>query len=225
MSLVLPAGRAVLKVTVPHRESEHEADALEFWGGEGAARLLAADRQRHALLLERCVPGTPLDPGDVDTAADVLRRLWRPAPVCGPFRVLVTEAERWRDTIPAAWERFGRPFERVLVDRAVGLLGELGPTQRETVVLHQDLHAGNVLRGGDRWLAIDPKPLAGEREFDVVGLARNADAPRRCVDALAARLELDAERARGWAFAHALAWGFDDDGWLPAHVDVARALV
>lgn len=215
----------MLKVVVPDRESEHEGDALAFWGGRGAVRLLGADPDRHALLLERCAPGSRLDGGDLATAAGVLRRLHRPAPVHGPFRSLVTEAARWQDMIPAAWERFGRPFERALVDRAVGLLGELAPTQREQVVVHQDLHAGNVLLCAERgWLAIDPKPLVGEREFDVVALARNAADPVRCVDALSADLGLDRERARGWAYAHALAWGWDDDGWLDGHVAVARAL-
>ena len=48
----------MLKLVHPHRESEHEADALERWDGNGAIRLLARDGW--ALLLERCEPGEPL---------------------------------------------------------------------------------------------------------------------------------------------------------------------
>ena len=40
---------AVLKVAVPHREAEREADALERWNGHGAVRLLARDDGRGAL--------------------------------------------------------------------------------------------------------------------------------------------------------------------------------
>ena len=58
VSLVVPAGDVVLKIQWPHRESEHEAAALELWDGDGAVRLLARDEERHALLLERCRPGT-----------------------------------------------------------------------------------------------------------------------------------------------------------------------
>lgn len=42
------------------------------------------------------------------------------------------------------------------------------------VLLHQDLHADNVLRAGrEPWLVIDPKPLTGEREFGVAPIVRS----------------------------------------------------
>ena len=57
----LPDGsKAVLKINFPEPESEREGEALALWGGEGAARLLAEDEGRRALLLERCEPGTQL---------------------------------------------------------------------------------------------------------------------------------------------------------------------
>src|SRR5215831_16336423 len=80
----LPDGTAVvLKVVDEHRESEHEADALDLWDGEGAVRLIARDESGRLLLLERCVPGTSLRALDQDAALDVLigllPRLWKPA--------------------------------------------------------------------------------------------------------------------------------------------------
>ena len=58
---ILPDGTpAVLKLVYPHRESEHEADALALWDGDGAVRLLASDDERWAMLIERCEPGTSL---------------------------------------------------------------------------------------------------------------------------------------------------------------------
>ncbi len=230
---------AVLKLNVPEPESEHEPDALENWDGRGAVRLLAHDRTLRALLVERCEPGTQLwrvrDEEEANTiAASVLRRLWRPAPTEHPFRLLADEAARWAEDIPAEWERFGRPVERSLVDLAVAALRELGPTQRREVVLHQDFHGGNVLRATrESWLAIDPKPLVGEREFDTASLLRDRDldddaASRRRVahrlDHLSADLELDRERMRLWGVAHALAWGTTADGWLPDMIVNARLL-
>ena len=60
-SLVVPAGDVVLKLHAPSDVEAHpEADALAAWDGNGAARLVARDETRHALLVERCVPGTRL---------------------------------------------------------------------------------------------------------------------------------------------------------------------
>jgi len=115
-------------------------------------------------------------------------------------------------------------------------LRDLGPTQGEQVVLHQDFHGGNVLRAGrEPWLAIDPKPLAGEREFDAASLLRDRReeldrdaAPgarvRRRLDQLTFELGLDRERLRGWAIAHALAWGVSGTGVHEGHVACARWL-
>jgi streptomycin 6-kinase len=80
----LPDGTpVVLKLNPPEPESEREGDALAFWAGEGAVRLLAEDESRRALLLERCEPGTrlwdePDDEATLSIAAGVLRALWRP---------------------------------------------------------------------------------------------------------------------------------------------------
>jgi len=234
-SYVAPAVRAdgsaaVLKVTFPDAESEHEAAALAHWDGAGAVRLLAADPERRALLLERCVPGAALwhvaDESVANAAAaGVMRRLRRPPPERHGFRLLEGEARRWAAELPARFERHGRPFDRALLDRAVGWIGELVATPEgpAPVVLHQDLHGGNVLRAErEPWLAIDPKPLVGDRAFDVASLLRDrrpelASEPhpvrrmRRRLDQLSEALDLDRERMRRWAVVHALAWGMEED--------------
>src|SRR5439155_11530902 len=94
LSLVLPGRRAdgadvVLKLPWPHRESEHEALALARSAGDAAVRLLEHDADSSALLLERCLPGTPLGDLDLDAQAevylDLLPRLWKPVSA-PPFR-------------------------------------------------------------------------------------------------------------------------------------------
>jgi streptomycin 6-kinase len=222
----------VLKVQQPHRESEHEAAALELWDGEGAVRLLDQDPEEHALLLERAVPGTPLSSAGQEAALDVfvelLPRLWKPAGP--PFGTLAAEAAWWADSLADTWARFGRPFEQRLLDAALEALQELPRTQGEQVLLHQDLHADNVLAAQrEPWLAIDPKPLAGEREFGIAPVVRSRELghSRRDVlrrfDRLTAELGLDRERARGWAIGQTIAWGFD--GADHTHAEVARWLL
>jgi streptomycin 6-kinase len=211
-SLVILAGDAVLKVNFPDEESEHDAHALDRWDGVGAARLLDRDDAVRAMLVERLRPGTQLwtvpDDEATELAAGVLEQLWVPAGE--PFRRLEDVAAHWAEELPAT------SMDPRLVDEAVSFLREAGPTQRESVLMHQDFHGGNVLLSERGWLAIDPKPLVGEREFDVASLIRDRRPTTKAamesrLDYLVDRLDLDRERTRGWAIAHALAWNGDSE--------------
>jgi len=239
VSLVLPAGDVVVKISEPDEETEHEPDALRAWDGQGAIRLLEYDEQRHAMLLERSQPGTTLLGLDDDAAGDVvaglLPRLWQEPPPS--LRALSDLADRWLDELPAHWEAAGRPFDRLLLDAALGHLRELSSTQGELVLSNEDFHAGNVLRAQrEPWLAIDPKPIAAEREFTLVAMVRDRKDEvlagprplarlRRRLDRFSSDLSLDRERVCGWTIAHTVAWGFEPDGtYHAAHADVARLL-
>jgi streptomycin 6-kinase len=231
-SLVVPAGEVVLKVNAPsHFEADQEADALAWWNGRGAVRLVAREDRHRAFLMERCRPGTRLWDSGADepsVAAELLRRLSGEITEPHPFRLAVDEARRWAEEVQARYELDGRLFERSLVDLAVDVFRTAGPDAKTLV--NQDLHGGNILSSArEPWLVIDPKPLVGERELDAVGLLRNAawnggtHSVRRWL-AVLAELGLDRERARGWGAAHALAWGWADGGWSTESVDAARLI-
>jgi streptomycin 6-kinase len=105
------------------------------------------------------------------------------------------------------------------------------------VVLHGDLHYGNVLSSErDGWLAIDPKGVAGEPCYEIGALLRNridelydaADpvhAMRRRVEAIADRTGFDPERIRLWGLCQAVlsqVWRADDPA-KDAHIDMRAA--
>jgi streptomycin 6-kinase len=199
----------VVKVQLPDDfEGEHEAEALHFWDGHGAVRLLARDPAHRALLLERCRPGTPLGSryadADLAVAARLMERLWRPPSDDVAWRRLEDVAVRWRRELP---QRYSGP----LLDEALDALATLVPTREELVLCHQDLHGGNILRAErEPWLAIDPKPIVAERAYDTVAIVRDAtptrDELRRRLDALSDLLGLDRERMRLWGLVKTLAW-------------------
>lgn len=226
--------RLVLKIQYPHRESEGEAEALRTWDGSGAVMLVEEDADIRALLLERCDPGEPLAARGAGPALGViiglLPRLWVPAGE--GFGSLADEAIRWAANLPGEWEQAGGPFERSLLDAAVDTLIGLAGSQGEQVLLHQDLHGDNILAAQrEPWLAIDPKPLIGEREFGVSPVIRSAELGHTKqdlvyrLDRLTDELGLDRERSRLWAFGHAIAWGFDRGKALPLHIETARWLL
>lgn len=236
-SLTMPAVRGgddvVLKIGIPDREGEFEAEALRRHGGDGAVRLLDEAPADRAMLLERCRPGTPLTALQADAALDVLigllPRLWIPAGA--PFRSLVDEAADLLVEMRAHWERTGRTVEERVIGAAAEAFEVLGATQGEQVLVNQDLHADNVLAAErEPWLMIDPKPLIGEREFGVASIVRGRElghsrqAVLRRLDRLSAELGLDRERVRLWSMAHTVAWGFDDEP-LVGHIEAATWLL
>lgn len=194
-SFAAPAGAdAVLKV-VPERhwESDHEADALARWQGDGAVRLLRHDRERRAFLIERALPGSDISalPDEQATAiaVEVGRRLWRPA--AGPFL-------RVGDVLPH-WLEEG---EGALRAKAQELLA--GMELRHDVLVHGDFHHHNILASARGHVAIDPQPFLGEPEYDVVPFLWNplpiGLRPELFASRLAALVAagLDEERIRAW---------------------------
>ena len=222
-SFVAAAGvDAVLKVTpAEDDESDEEADALALWAGDGAVRLLRHDRRRRAMLLERALPGRDLA-GLADEAATAIavergRRLWRPA--VEPFRWIGDHVPRWLDEA----ERSEQPGAE-LIPLARELYASLD-VGRATLV-HGDFHHHNILEAGERFLAIDPKPMLGEPEYDVPSFLRNPLHSTMTVDVTERRLAafaaagLDEHRMRLWTPIRLAFLGAD------AHeVAVARALV
>jgi streptomycin 6-kinase len=227
-------GAAVLKIQFPDRESEHEASALAAWDGAGAVRLVAHDPQRRALLIERCVPGTPLSARGSTEALTVLIDLVRRLAIAAPSKVgmLGAEAARWRTNLLSSWEAAGRPFEERLIAAAIEVFDDARFRPGDAVLLHQDLHGNNVLRAErEPWLVIDPKPLAGDPAFQAAPIVRSAELGtaqadvRYRLDRLSDELGFDQERARRWTLAQTLAWSFENGRVLDWHLQVARWLV
>lgn len=241
---VAPATRAdgtrcVLKLSRHVEETRNEIAALRVWDGRGAARLLEADPDLGALLVERLDPGTLLvELADADddaatmVAADVLRRLSRPLPTCHGLRPLESWCAAYdRNRAVLADGRDGFPSE--MFQHADAMRHDLLASTDAPSVLHGDLHHFNVLRAQRaRWLAIDPKGLAGDRCFDVCQFLRNPrpvpiSLNRRRLDIFCSELGLDRERTRAWCFVHAVldaCWDFEDGNPWQAAVAYAEQM-
>jgi streptomycin 6-kinase len=216
------AERCVLKLTWPAERTADEARALAAWRGQGAVLLLEADPAAGALLLERLDATRTLERMDLRAAAQVagrlLRRLAIPAPA--GVRPLRAVAAAIAASLPGRQARLGRPVPEDWLAMAGGLAHELGARAGDRLV-HADLHYGNVL-AGDRepWLAIDPKPVAGDPEHAVPELLwtrvdelQDAEGIRRLLAVLAGSGELDEEKARGWTIVRCVdywLWGLEN---------------
>lgn len=158
VSYVAPAADTVVKVAWEgDDESLHEPDALELWDGDGAVRLIS--RYGSAVLEQRAIPGTALallpEREATAVAVELATRLWRPAQP--PFRSVIPAVE--------GWLALARRQGSELAPLAAQLLAELKPSA--DWVVHGDFHHHNIVRHGDGYVAIDPKPYLADREYDV----------------------------------------------------------
>lgn len=227
---------AAVKFQLLDEETEGEPVALRVWDGDGAVRLLDHDAATGTMLLERLDSGRMLSTmADTRKAvlvlAELLARLTAtPAPE--GMRRLGDIAAEMVDDLPQALRTIADPAERALVERCGGAVREVmgEPGDR---MLHWDLHFENVL-ASDRepWLAIDPKPLAGDPGFDLWPAIDNkfdADDVLWRFDAMTEVLSLDRERARAWTLGRVLQnalWEAEDGRPMVADdMEIARRLL
>ncbi|MBV7696779.1 aminoglycoside phosphotransferase family protein [Streptomyces sp. TRM70350] len=239
-ALVLPVvradgTRAALKLQPLDDESEGEPVALRVWDGDGAVRLLDHDLDTGTMLLERLDPARMLShvPDSREAVLVIARLLAHLTSVPAPAGM-----RRLGDIARAMLQRTPWALERVADPEARRLLADCAAAVREVVdepgdrLLHWDLHFDNVL-AADRapWLAIDPKPLAGDPGFELwPALANRFDAEevRWRFDAMIDVMGLDRERARAWTLGRLLQnalWDIEDGRPLDdEQVEMARRL-
>jgi streptomycin 6-kinase len=213
--------RVTLRIAYPDAFLTDETTALRAWDGGGAVRVLEQD-DRGAQLRSSPTPGTALslernEMRALRMVADALRQLWI-APPAG-MQTLAAEVGMWGSTMPERFESVHQPFDEQLMRDAEVMFRSFGPSQMDAVLLHGDVRLDTFLLDGERAVAIDPKPLAGEPAFDVAALLRDGpgDLVRDPVagrqrlqgrlDQLTDLLDVRASRVRGWAFAVAVDTG------------------
>jgi streptomycin 6-kinase len=210
--------RAVLKLSPPFdKESIAEGEALRAFGGHGMVGLLELDLEEGAMLLERLEPGKPLhtlrdDRAEMSIAAGIMQQLWRPVPEEHPFLTLA----HWGTAFLRHRAEHGGtagPLPPAIFERGEQLYHELDASTTQRVLLHGDLHQGNILSAARQpWLAIDPKGIVGDPAFETEALLRNILANlypvsdlalilSRRVEWLANDLGLERERVRLWGIA------------------------
>ncbi|MFJ2832827.1 aminoglycoside phosphotransferase family protein [Streptomyces sp. NPDC087263] len=203
--------RAALKLQDLDEETAGEALALRTWGGDGVVRLLDDDPDTGTMLLERLDEDRPLAAvPDVMKAtsilADLLARLTSlPAPA--ELRRLGELTADMFDRLPAALAASADEDDRRLLRNCAAALREVADEPGDRL-LHWDLHFENIL-AADRepWLAIDPKPLAGDPAFDLLPALWNRFEEGhllRRFDLLTETLGADRERARAWTLGRVL---------------------
>jgi len=133
-------------------------------------------------------------------------------------------AQDWGNGFRRYLESGDRQIPARLVAHARQLYFDLCASQRSVRLLHGDLQHYNVLFDSDRgWLAIDPKGVIGEVEYEIGASLRNPyekpelfaspETVERRIRCFEAKLKLNYDRALAWGFAQAVLsaiWSVED---------------
>ena len=233
----------ILKLSPPNSEFNQEIAALRLYDGDGICRLIDADDTAGVMLLERLEPGVSLWYTDINdayeddlatrAAATLMPQLWRPVSDLRPFRSL----QSWSRALPKYLQDYpsGGPLPPSFLAKANDLLSDFLSTSAEPVLLHADLHHGNVVSATRQpYLVIDPKGIVGPRGYDVGSWLGNPKPSTRVAarselrEVLARRvaifsemLDLDAQEVTAWGLVHMAleaCWHLADhgEGWEAA---------
>lgn len=233
----------VLKVLRHPGDEWRCGDVLEAFDGRGIVRVY--EHVEGALLLERLNPGTSLaavaldgrDDEATEILADVMQRMSHPRQSSSAHPTV----QDWAKGFSSYLARGNKQIPNSLVERGQHLYLELCASQRRPRLLHGDLQHYNVLFDSDRgWLAIDPKGVVGEIEYEVGASLRNPyERPElfaslktveKRLELYETRLKLDPARALQWCFAQAILsaiWSVEDGAAVDAtnpSIILARAL-
>lgn len=211
--------RLALKLSPPGDGAE--AGALRAWRGRGVVELVDSEPAAGALLLERLDHTRSLHTLPIRDAAEVAGSLIRTLAVAAPagLPTLAGVAAAITDRLPRRQRALGDPVPRRWLAAAGRYADELGAAG-ERVLVHADLHYGNVLAGTRQpWLAVDPRAVHGAPEYSVPELMwtradelhTDADV-RRLLSVLTAAGRLDPAIAHGWVVVRCVdywLWGLE----------------
>ena len=188
---------------------------MHIFNGEGSIKVLESDNKNFAILLERCVPGntlSSLDDEEKETLifTEVLKKLWKKSPLNSKFPSVGDDLKDFEWSLKK-YEEFKDKLSKELVTKAWEKYRYLVDTQRDLYLLHSDLHHENILSSERGWLAIDPKGVLGEREFEVTAFMRNPIKRAKenlltkeilltRLNIISKELDLDKGRMTDWAF-------------------------
>jgi streptomycin 6-kinase len=224
--------QVVLKMGVPASEMKSETAALRLFNGEGACRLIDYDEEKYWMLLERLKPGVMLstlkdDEEATHIAAEVMQKIWRPAPKDEVFIRL----SDWFDGLKRLRPMFNGgtgPLSEKIFQRVERSVTEFFAENHKPVLMHGDFHHFNILSSERGWLIIDPKGVIGPAGYEVGPFLMNPWGDllsrmdyqlitKRRIDILHEQLGFEHERIREWGLAHAVLsawWGIEDNtGW------------
>lgn len=207
----------VLKILLWEDAQKYEPKALYYFNGLVCIKPFAYNEQYHALMLPYIRPGETLRslfPADDEKATHILVDTCKKLhvhPIKDSDANFFPTVGQWLKALDKEYTNIPKHLLEDARSRAKNLLNRTS----SMYLLHGDLHHENILHDGDTWIAIDPKGVIGEREYEFGAFIRNPypdliDHPdvqgiiRRRIELCSNLSGFDVQRIADWAFVQAL---------------------
>jgi streptomycin 6-kinase len=218
--------RVVLKVSKPTSDEFRAGQVLRAFNDDGTVHVIQTKSE--AILMELLDPGDELvnlvragkDVESTEIFADLLRKMAHHSPPTD-----CPSTFDWARGFDRYLMSNDKRIPEPLVAEARELYLSLANSQTSTMLLHGDLQHYNVLFDSKRgWVAIDPKGIVGELEYEIGAIVRNPtempefytlkETVERRLNYFAKALNLNYDRALAWTFAQAVLsaiWDVEDE--------------
>jgi streptomycin 6-kinase len=219
-------GEAVLKICPPGESSLNEIHAIKCYQGSVMCRLHDVVPERGILLLEKLDPGNSLKTLRNDHEATLIasRLIREMRSVSFDHHNRFPSVSLWMNGLKDLRRHFNGgtgPLPESAVLKAEHICAELCASQKNTYLLHGDLHHENILSNGKEWRLIDPKGVVGETEYELIPFLMNNLPPNGLEHSVKYRavmfsreLQLKVDRIYAWGLCHSVLsawWAIDDD--------------
>lgn len=215
----------VVKIVLSRHEFQAERKALQLMKGKNMVKMLEHEVERGILILERLDPGHTLAVLENDEeatliAANVMKEIMVSAALQSNLPTVIDRENSLKRIYHM--KSYG-PIPKEMIEEALHIFTRLNASIDKQYLLHGDLHHYNILKSEESWVAIDPKGLIGDREYEVVQYLLNKlpendleKITEKRIDIFVEKLNLDKERVLLRAYSHAVlatCWTVEDGNY------------
>jgi streptomycin 6-kinase len=227
----------VVKISCDAIEFNQEVNALKSYQNSGSCiPILEVNYDCNAFLMPQAIPGDSL--ATLFPQHDDLAIKYACSVISNLHSVSIDKNIEW-PTLRGWLKCFDHTKTSILpkehLHKAKKLVSYLLSEKTKNVLLHGDLHYDNLIKQGNKWIAIDPKGVVGDPAFEIGNVCvrrkdtsvMNAEKMIQRFNTFSRYLSLDAQRVISWAYVQAVmqaCWSVQDNGDPVFSIKIANVL-
>lgn len=172
-------GNIVIKIGAPDETIISEMHTIKYYSTNYFPKCYYYSIEDKVIILERIFPGYNLSilenfEEKIKVFIDISNNLLIPIERVKDKKTFLTFNDIFKSRIEYAYQNKSQYLDILyMIDKANKIYDKIYEMNLPKYILHNDLHDKNILKAEDRWKAIDPHGIIGERVIEVSQLIRN----------------------------------------------------